>query len=194
MTSEGNTAADVVPQQGVVTVSRTVATPAHRVFELLADPSRHPDFDGSGMLRSAPENRPITAVGDVFVMKKFYGDLGEHETEDHVVEFEVDRRIAWEPAARDAGPAAASGVPTGERTGHRWGWELQPDGPGATVVTEIYDCSRAPESVRTQVHEGRAWRRSMETSLERLDATRRDSPPAVGISRRGISTSNLSRE
>jgi hypothetical protein len=29
-----------------------------------------------------------------------------------------------------------------------WGNELFPDGPGATVVTETFNCSRSPEDLR----------------------------------------------
>ena len=43
-----------------------------------------------------------------------------------------------------------------------------PDGPNATVVTEIYDCSRAPELVRAIVDNGNGWIESMSKTLERL--------------------------
>ena len=35
----------------VVTVDRTIPAPAEAIFELLADPSRHSDIDGSGTVR-----------------------------------------------------------------------------------------------------------------------------------------------
>ena len=40
----------------------------------------------------------------------------------------------------------------------------------ATVVTEIYDCSRAPEEERAGMDNGRAWIEDMTKTLERLDA------------------------
>ena len=44
-----------------------------------------------------------------------------------------------------------------------------PDGPEATVVTEIYDCSRAPDAARAAVDDGRTWIASMTATLARLD-------------------------
>jgi hypothetical protein len=43
------------------------------------------------------------------------------------------------------------------------------DGPDATIVTEIYDCSRAPQDFRQQMSNGSIWIESMEETLERLD-------------------------
>jgi hypothetical protein len=37
-------------------------------------------------------------------------------------------------------------------------------------VTEIYDCSRAPEDVRTELDCGNVFNESMAKTLERLDA------------------------
>jgi hypothetical protein len=36
-----------------VAVSRRICAPAHDIFQVLADPVRHPEFDGSQMLREA---------------------------------------------------------------------------------------------------------------------------------------------
>jgi hypothetical protein len=37
------------------------------------------------------------------------------------------------------------------------------------VVTEIYDCSRAPASARASVQDGRIWIEAMAATLARLD-------------------------
>ncbi|HKE51842.1 MAG TPA: hypothetical protein VKE25_10060, partial [Actinomycetes bacterium] len=42
-------------------------------------------------------------------------------------------------------------------------------GPDATIVTEIYDCSRAPEDEREGMDNGRIWIESMAATLDRLD-------------------------
>jgi hypothetical protein len=152
-----------------ISVSRRIAAPAHDIFTVLADPARHPDLDGSGMLRSGAANEVISGVGAIFVMNMHYQALGDYETSSHVVEFVLDRRIAREPAPRDRGPAAAANVAIGSRPGHRWIFDLAPDGPTATVVTEICDCTRAAEQVRETVHDGRSWVSSMTKTLERLD-------------------------
>ena len=50
-------------------VSRRIEAPAAPIFEILANPERHMDFDGSDMLRGAVLDRPISNVGDTFTMK-----------------------------------------------------------------------------------------------------------------------------
>lgn len=40
---------------------------------------------------------------------------------------------------------------------------------GATIVTEMFDCSRAAAEVREAVHDGRDWIDSMTKTLETLD-------------------------
>ena len=54
--------------------------------------------------------------------------------------------------------------------GQRWSYQLTPDGPGATIVTEIYDCSQAPEGERAGTDNGKIWVEAMTETLERLDA------------------------
>ena len=50
-----------------------------------------------------------------------------------------------------------------------WSYELTPDGPDATIVTEIFDCSRAPEEERVDIDNGKIWAKAMAETLERLD-------------------------
>ena len=57
----------------------------------------------------------------------------------------------------------------GDPARYRWGWELSADGPGATLVTETFDCSRSPEDLREAVREGEVWRDAMTALLARLD-------------------------
>jgi len=42
-------------------------------------------------------------------------------------------------------------LPNRPRSHHQWIYELTPDGPDATIVTETYDCTRAPEWLRRAV-------------------------------------------
>ncbi len=49
-----------------VTVSRRIKAAAGDIFRVLADPRRHLDIDGSGMLRGAVSEVMISGVGDVF--------------------------------------------------------------------------------------------------------------------------------
>src|SRR5260370_36347101 len=87
-----------------VEVSRRIEAPAALIFKILANPQRHVDFDGSGMLRGAVLDRPISDVGDTFTMKMHrLGD--DYLMLNHVAEFEPDRRIFWERAP--GGPSRA---------------------------------------------------------------------------------------
>jgi hypothetical protein len=153
-----------------VAVSRRICAPAHEIFQVLADPVRHREFDGSEMLRGAGSTAVISGAGDVFVMKMYYSEIGDYEMNNHVVEYEQDRRIGWEPEAGRGHPDAAPHSSDPTRWGHRWSYQLTPDGTDATVVTEIYDCSRAPEDERAGMDNGNVWIEAMATTLERLDA------------------------
>jgi len=153
-----------------VAVSRRISAPAHAIFEVLADPVRHPEFDGSESLRGAGSAAVISGVGNVFVMKMYFSHLGDYEMNNHVVEYEQDRRIGWEPEAGRGHPNAAPDSSASARWGQRWSYQLTPDGPEATIVTEIYDCSRAPEEERVGMDNGNVWAEAMAETLERLDA------------------------
>jgi uncharacterized protein YndB with AHSA1/START domain len=141
-----------------VSVSRRIAAPAADIFEVLADPNRHPEFDGSEMLRPGASNKVIVGIGDVFVTKMYFEAMGDYEMHNRIVVFEADRCIAWEP-----------GNPELARNGSRWRFDLTPDGPNSTLVTETYDCTDSPKSVREAVDDGNAWLAGMTKTLERLD-------------------------
>jgi uncharacterized protein YndB with AHSA1/START domain len=145
----------------VVTATRRIEAPAPTIFELLADPRRHLEIDGSGMLRGTEEAQPIGAVGDQFVMSMYYEQFGDYTMLNRVVEFEKDRRIAWEPMRID--------IESDDDWHHRWGYDLEPDGD-ATMVTEFFDCTRAPEEGQKILKGGETWADAMRGSLERLDS------------------------
>ena len=162
-----------------VAVSRRISAPAHDIFQVLANPARHQEFDGSGMLRGPVSPAMISGAGDVFVMKMYFSELGNYEMNNHVVEYEQDRRIGWEPEAGRGHPDAAPDGSELARWGHRWSYQLTPDGPDATVVTEIYDCSRAPEEDRAEMDNGNIWAEGMHQTLERLDQLCTSQPGAA---------------
>jgi hypothetical protein len=153
-----------------VAVARQINAPAAEIFRVLADPAQHVEIDGSGMLRGAASCMPISGIGDVFVMKMYYSKLGDYEMNNHVVEYELDRRLSWEPEAGHGHPNAASANSAQSRWGHRWTFELTPVGKDATIVIESYDRSRAPEKERVDIDNGEIWTESMTKTLQRLDA------------------------
>ena len=108
----------------VVSVSREIAASPERIFELIADPSQQPRWDGNDNLAEARAGQRVRQVGDVFTMTLTGGMVREN----HVVEFEEARRIAWNPSE------------VGRRQpGHLWRWELEPLGDSRTLVTHTYD-------------------------------------------------------
>ena len=151
-----------------VTESRDIDAPATRIFSILSDPAMQPEVDGTGMLRSAADNTPISAVGDVFYINMVHWHLGNYVMANHVLEFEPDHLISWEPVVYSyENPEYAQSVGhPGLRT---WGWRLEPLSAERTRVTEFFEGSRLPEELRTFIRDGEFWRPAMVTSLENLE-------------------------
>jgi len=151
-----------------VEASRRIEAPAAAIFKILASPQRHIDFDGSGMLRGAALDRPVSHVGETFTMRMHrLGD--DYLMINYVVEFEPDRRIFWEPAPGDPSRAedhdpSKVGIPAG----YRWGFILAPDGDDATLVTEVFDCGPLPEAL---LHDGGVWINGTNSLLQSMAAT-----------------------
>jgi hypothetical protein len=155
-------------QEKSLEVSRRIEAPAAHIFAILARPQRHQDFDGSDMLRGVVLDRPIAGVGDAFTMKMHrLGD--DYLMVNYVVEFELDRRIFWEPAPGDASRTEGNdpskiGVPAG----YRWGYVLAAEDAGATLVTEVFDYSPLPEEL---LGDGGMWINGSTTLLESMAAS-----------------------
>jgi uncharacterized protein YndB with AHSA1/START domain len=120
----------------VVSVSREIAAPAGKIFELIADPSLQPRWDGNANLAEARTGQRVRAVGDVFSMTITLGSVRDN----HVVEFEEGRLIAWRPSE-----------PGQEQPGHLWRWELAPVDDSRTLVTHTYDWSRLTDENRLPI-------------------------------------------
>ena len=104
-----------------------------QIFELIADPSQQPRWDGNDNLSEAPSGQRVRAVGDVFTMTLTGGQVREN----HVVEFDEGLRIAWRPAE-----------PGQEPPGHLWRWELDPIDSSSTRVTHTYDWTQLTDQSR----------------------------------------------
>jgi uncharacterized protein YndB with AHSA1/START domain len=144
----------------MIRVEETVDVPAEQLFAVLADPRRHVQVDGSGMLQADVGTSPITGVGQVFTMAMHYPALGDYRTDNHVLEFDQGRRIVW-TTAREGQPPA----------GVRWSWDLLPDGDGRTTVVHTYDWSRVTDpAVLARVTFPRVSADALAASVARLAA------------------------
>ncbi len=131
----------------IAEATRTVPAAAADIFELLATPSKHSLFDGSGTVQGAQPRTPERlSAGAKFGMNMRMG--GRYKILNHVVEFEEGRRIAW----RHFG-------------GHVWRYILEPVGEQSTTVTEQFDptTSRSPFFLKII--------RAKERNQESIDAT-----------------------
>lgn len=117
----------------VVTASREISAPAAVIFELIADPAQQPRWDGNDNLAEAAGGQRVRGVGDVFTMNLTVGFVREN----HIVEFEEGRLIAWRPSEVGKEPP-----------GHLWRWELEPLDDGRTLVTHTYDWSQLTDEQR----------------------------------------------
>jgi uncharacterized protein YndB with AHSA1/START domain len=132
----------------VVSSTREIAAPAAEIFELIADPSQQPRWDGNDNLAQAPAGQRVRTAGDVFTMILTGGQVREN----HVVEFVEGERIAWRPA--EEGKAMP---------GHLWRWELEPIDASRTRVTHTYDWTELTDQNRV--------RRARATTADRLQSS-----------------------
>jgi hypothetical protein len=116
----------------VVSVERVIAAPASGIFAIVADPSRHPEIDGSGSVKHLKEGAPHPlGLGSMFGMSMKLGV--PYSMSNKVIEYEQDKRIAWQ--------TTLSG-PLGRFIGGRiWRYELE-DAEGGTRVRESWDISQ----------------------------------------------------
>lgn len=150
MTSDDHPTPSTTAPERVERASRVVAASAPEIFELLADPNRHAEIDGSGTVR-APTTTEVTrlTLGARFGMRMRLGV--PYRITNEVVEFDEPTRIAW----RHLG-------------GHIWRYTLRPV-DGGTEVTEEFDwrTSRSPLMLRMMNAPTRN-RASIEATLDRL--------------------------
>lgn len=137
-----------------VSASRVIAAPAEKIFELLTDPARHGEIDGSGTVRgSSMTGPPRLEMGSKFGMKMRIGPV-PYGIKSKVVEFEQDRLIAWCHFGK-----------------HRWRYRLEPLDDGRTKVTETFDYSTAavPKAIELMGYP-KTHAANIDKTLELLDA------------------------
>ncbi len=145
----------------VLSVEKMIPVASEAIFDVLADATKHSLIDGSDMLQGANDGASQRlALGTTFGMgmKLFV----RYSTVNKVVEFEENRRIAWQ-----TGPQGAMGRFT---AGRIWRYELEPVS-GGTLVRESWDIT--PDHQRVLLKLGNIYsnktRRDMERTLDRLN-------------------------
>jgi len=98
-----------------------VDAPASAVFDLVADPHRHSELDGSGTVKERVKGPDRLSKGAKFnvAMKQFGVPYAITST---VTEYDEGRLLEWQ-----------------HPLGHRWRWELAELDGGRTQVTETWD-------------------------------------------------------
>ncbi len=138
----------------MVSVTREMNASPAAIFDILADPARHGDIDGSGMVLDVRKGPDRLALGVKFGMDMKLGPL-PYRISNKVVEFEENRLIAWAHIGK-----------------HRWRYELEPlDGGERTRVTETFDWStaRIPKAIELAGYP-KKHPANMEATLARLAA------------------------
>lgn len=138
-----------------VSTERVIPGAAAAIFDLLADPSRHGEIDGSGSVKQPTTPSQRLELGSKFGMAMKIGV--PYRVSNTVVEFEENRRIAW-----------------CHFNGHRWRYQLEPvtepGGGQATKVRETFDWSTARlPFVFDVLSVPRRNLASMEKTLEKLE-------------------------
>ncbi len=121
------------PPERIISATRAMSASAERIFDLIADPSLQPNWDGNNNLASAAPGQRVRQVGDVFKTTLTGGVVREN----HVVEFIEGSQIAWCPAE-----------PGKQPPGHLWRWQLEPINSTLTNVTHTYDWTALTDSKR----------------------------------------------
>ena len=118
-----------------ITVQRTIDAPTSAVFDVLTNPERHVELDGSGFVRSVDQADRITATGQSFRMNMTGDHMGgDYQTDNVVTGYDPQHLVAWQTA-----PAGQ------EPPGWEWVWELTAQGSDATEVSLTYDWSKVTD-------------------------------------------------
>jgi uncharacterized protein YndB with AHSA1/START domain len=140
------------------TAELVIAAPPEAIFELLVDPRRHRDIDGSGTVRGAKGEPQRLALGSTFGMSMRMGL--PYSMVSTVIEFEDNRRIAWQTR----GPTMIGR----HVAGRIWRYELEPV-DGGTLVRETWDISHESALTKPFARKGASdTARNMTATLARI--------------------------
>jgi hypothetical protein len=133
------------PSADRVSATRRITAPAHAIFLLVTDPTRHVDIDGSGMLQAAPDVRQLRAVGQTFDMdmdRRPLGDIpnmADYKVRCTVTQLIPDRLVEWTVRAVGKPPA-----------GHLYGWQIEPLTDTQCLVSNYCDWTNISDELRAR--------------------------------------------
>jgi uncharacterized protein YndB with AHSA1/START domain len=134
-----------------ISMSAEVNAPADELFEMVADPRRHHELDGSGTVMDTIDGPQRLSSGARFSVKmKQYGV--PYRITSEVTDFTDGRVVEWR-----------------HPLGHRWRWELTPLPDQATLVTETFDYSQLGAAKAS----GLKWFGSLKHNAAGIEATLR---------------------
>jgi len=151
----------------VESVERVIPASPEAIFDLLADPTRHRDIDGSGTVGAAKGPSQRLVLGSEFGMSMKMGI--PYSMVSTVVEFDENRRIAWQTR----GPTRL-GAWAGGRI---WRYEIEPV-EGGSLVRESWDISQESAITKPLVRMGGGkTREHMAATLARIEELTADERP-----------------
>jgi hypothetical protein len=144
----------------LVSESKVIAADPQTLFDIIADPSMHPEIDGSGSVRAAHDGVPERlSLGAKFGMDMKLG--APYKITNKVIEFDEPARLAWR-----------------HFNGHVWRYLFE-QVDGGTKVTEQWDARPAKNRLflRLSGFPGRN-RRGIKATLDRLESVAASRPSA----------------
>ncbi|MBI3429013.1 MAG: dimethyladenosine transferase [Actinobacteria bacterium] len=115
-----------------------INAPAKRIFDLLANPRRHRELDGTHTIVGIISGPERLSLGAKFGMKMHLGI--RYRIMNTVVEFEENKLIAWRHLGR-----------------WRWRYELRSISPTQTEVTETFDGTTSISQLWLKVRKAYPW-------------------------------------
>lgn len=145
-----------------ITVQRTIDASSQDLFNVLSNPDRHQELDGSGFVLGVDRADRITATGQVFRMNMTGDHMGgDYQTDNTVTGYDANHLLAWQTAPADNEPP-----------GWEWVWELDAQGSEATDVRLTYDWSKVTdEALLAKIKFPLVEQTALEESLNRLAAS-----------------------
>lgn len=141
-----------------IQVTRSYDASVDALFDVLSNPRRHTEIDGSGFVRSGEHADRITANGQVFTMDMSGEHMGgDYRTDNHVTGYAENKLIAWKTAPEGTEPP-----------GWEWVWELTPTGPDSADVTLTYDWSKVDAAFLEKISFPLVTEEQLEDSLANL--------------------------